>query len=241
MPLPGEADGGATEATQTAPTAEMVCEAPALIREATQPAPAELVQTEEAQDPTVEFKLRDDVKQLKKYDEFGNEEGELSDSELGNVAEIAKVVEEKRRSRSAGMETVEAYAPWTGGPDLRALDLGNLNFTGVNLKGADLRGSKLVDTKMDYCDMQDVNMEDAVVSEGFEAPEHGEDPKNWIKWHQGQSGKRPKVASLKGARLVGAKLPKSMQGVCLARAEMGKTDTWKADLKGVQMEGAFFR
>ena len=205
MPLPGEADGGAPEATQTAPTAEMVCEAPALIREGTQPAPAELDQTEEAQDPTVEFKLRDDVKQLKKYDEFGNEEGELSDSELGNVAEIAKVVEEKRRSRSAGMETVEAYAPWTGGPDLRALDLGNLNFTGVNLKGADLRGSKLVDTKMDYCDMQDVNMEDAVVSEGFEAPEHGEDPENWIKWYHGQSGKRPKVASLKGARLVSLK------------------------------------
>ena len=145
------------------------------------------------------------------------------------VSKPAKMSREELVAEHKGTQMM--YRIDVAGQDLRGLDLSHAMWEECSFAGADLRGANLVGATMDYCDARGANMADAVVSEGFEAPEPGDD--RWDKWNEGESGKKPsRVASLRGARLVGATLPENMQGVDLVDADMGGIDLCKRHMEG---------
>ena len=107
----------------------------------------------QAQDATGEFQLRDE-EEAKKYlsDALrGCEPSKIDEiwesvrQGFGNVREIAKAVEEKRRdehARRAALSDKDKQSWEKGetlgsGQDLRSLDLQGLHLSGINLKGAD--------------------------------------------------------------------------------------------------------
>ena len=111
----------------------------------------------QAQDATGEFQLRGE-KEVKKYlsdawPDLIDELWESARQEFGNVREIAKAVEEKRRDeharRAALGETLGS------GQDLRSLDLQGLNLSGINLKGADCRGTSFLGATLKLCNLQE--------------------------------------------------------------------------------------
>ena len=208
------------------------------------PAPAALSAPTAAPAPRAEIRLRDDAGELKEYDGNGDELGPLPASKLCDVAALAREVERQRQPAEAARRAAlrggedrawEMGEPHGLGPDLRGLDLQDRDMTALDLEGADLRGANLAGATMHYCDARGANMEGAVVSEGFEAPDPGDD--RWRKWDLGETGKKPsRVVSLRGARLVDATLPENMQGVDLVRADMGGIVLCER-----HMEGADFR
>ena len=125
----------------------------------------------QAQDATGEFQLWDE-EEVKKYlsDVWPNlDPSQIDDKweslrkEFGNVGEIAKAVEKKRRdehARRAALSDKDKQSWEKGetlgsGQDLRSLDLQGLNLSGINLKGADCRGTSFLGAKLILCNLQE--------------------------------------------------------------------------------------